>query len=237
MQEKNTIEQLKSILAEREKRVKQLEDELSCLKENTTQYNTLNNQQYFINNDNIDSEFIRGRPPSSSLSNNNTFRGRSESANEKESTMISSSRQSLRSAKSTNPKNITNSLNAKTIDQKKEINIDYKLENNELKTLNKASEIERVRLTDLLKTLQKRIEELNEKILDYENKLNEQKRRCVNLEKQIERTKMQETTKNSASKNLGFFILFKLLDWKRSICKRRFFIIQLTCIHRIKKAS
>ena len=204
MQEKNTIEQLKSILSEREKRVKQLEEELTNLKENTTQFNTVNNQnqQFFINNETIDSEFIRGRPPSSSLSNNNTFRGRSESANEKESTIISSSRQSLKSAaKSTNQKNVTNTLNAKAIEQKKEINIDYKLENNELKTLNKASEIERVRLTDLLKTLQKRIEELNEKVLDYENKLNEQKRRCVNLEKQIERSKIQETTKNSACKN------------------------------------
>ena len=193
-----------------------MEEELANLKENTTQFNTLNNQnqQYFISNDNIDSEFIRGRPPSSSLSNNNTFRGRSESANEKESTLISSSRQSLRSAKSTNQKNNINSLNAKAIEQKKEINIDYKLEINELKTLNKASEIERVRLTDLLKTLQKRIEELNEKILDYENKLNEQKRRCINLEKQIERSKMQENTKNSACKKIFLFFSNNLISVK-----------------------
>ena len=166
MQEKNTIEQLKSIVTEKEKRVKHLEEELNSLKENVTLYNTTSNQntQYFLNgnaNDNSESEFMRARPPSSSASTNNTFRGRSDSANE---TLASSSRQSLRSAKPQNQK--TNSLNAKVIEQKKEINTDFKLENNELKTLNKASEIERVRLTDLLKTLQKRIEDLNEKLMD-----------------------------------------------------------------------
>ena len=212
MQEKNTIEQLKSILAEREKRVKQLEEELSRLKENVTQSNTVNNQnpQFYLNSENSESEFLRARPPSSSMSNTtaNTLQQRPDSAYEREATLNMSSRQSLRSAaKPSNHKN-SNALNAKAIEQKKDQHIDYKLENNELKTLNKASEIERVRLTDLLKTLQKRIEELNEKAMDYENKLNEQKRRCVNLEKQLERAKIQESSKNSASKNKFIILVY-----------------------------
>jgi uncharacterized protein YlxW (UPF0749 family) len=72
-----------------------------------------------------------------------------------------------------------------------------KLENNELKTLNKTSEIERMRLMELVKSLQKRIEELNEKAMDNENKLNELRRKSVNLEKQIEKSKLQESKNTS----------------------------------------
>lgn len=91
-------------------------------------------------------------------------------------------------------------VNAKNIvDQKKDRQVDLKLEISELKTLYKTSEIERVRLMELAKTQQKRIEELNEKKLEIENRLNEERRRCVNLEKQIEKQKLQE--KNSGKEN------------------------------------
>ena len=91
----------------------------------------------------------------------------------------------------------TNSLlNAKTIDQKKVVDrcssIDAQLENCELKTLYKTSEIERLRLLELVKSLQKRIEELNDKKLEAENRLNEERRRSANLEKQIEKLKIQD---------------------------------------------
>lgn len=87
----------------------------------------------------------------------------------------------------------TNSLlNAKTIDQKKDRSVDLKLENCELKTLYKTSEIERLRLLELVKSLQKRIEELNDKSLENENRLNEERRRCANFEKQIEKLKIQD---------------------------------------------
>jgi hypothetical protein len=54
-------------------------------------------------------------------------------------------------------------------------------------------------LVELVKTLQKRIEEMNEKTMENENKLNEQRRRNANLEKQIEKTKIQDS--KSGSKN------------------------------------
>lgn len=99
-------------------------------------------------------------------------------------------------------------LNAKLIDQQKENNknlTEYKLEISELTTLHKTSEIERVRLLELVKTLQKRIEDLNDKAMDNENKLNEQRRRCANYEKQIEKNKITD------SKSQGeYLILFKL---------------------------
>ncbi len=106
----------------------------------------------------------------------------------------------MRSAKTTQrPSSSSGGLNAKLIEQRKEKSTDYKVENSELRTLYNASEIERVRLMELVKTLQKRIEEMNEKSIENENKLNEQRRRCATLEKQNERLKLSETKSNSGS--------------------------------------
>ena len=80
----------------------------------------------------------------------------------------------------------------KFIEQKRELSKDFKLETNELKTLHKTSEIERIRLLDLVKSLQKRIEDLNEKTMESENRLNEQRRRNANLEKQLEKSKISD---------------------------------------------
>lgn len=99
------------------------------------------------------------------------------------------------------PSSTSSLVNAKAVvEQKKENQIDLKLENSELKTLYKSSEIERVRLLELVKSQQKRIEELNEKTLETENRLNEERRRSANLEKQIERIKLIDTNKNSYCK-------------------------------------
>jgi hypothetical protein len=207
MQEKNTVEQYKTIVAEREKRVKQLEQELATLKENLNNQQLLNlnnTPQFFIHNQenensfSNESEFVRPRPQS------NSNRTRSDSVNERE--VASASRNSMRNAKS-RPASSTIANAAKIIENKKEVSIDFKLENNELKTLNKASEIERLRLTELVKTLQKRIEDLNDKSMDSENKLNEQRRRCANLEKQLEKSKLQDS-KNSASNYIYFYSKF-----------------------------
>ena len=212
MQEKNTVEQYKAIVAEREKRVKQLEQELASLKENMNNQQLIqmnNTPQFFINNQenensfSNENEFVRGRPQSTLVQNTNSNRTRSDSINEREA--ASASRSSMRNPKS-RPASSTIASATKIIENKKEVNIDYKLENNELKTLNKASEIERLRLTELVKTLQKRIEDLNEKSMDNENKLNEQRRRCANLEKQLEKSKLQDS-KNSASNYLKMLVI------------------------------
>ncbi len=111
-------------------------------------------------------------------------------------------RNSSKNIKSTQrPSSVTN-LNAKLIEQKKENLQSLKLENNELKTLNKTSEIERMRLMELVKTLQKRIEELNEKSMENENKLNEIRRRSAVLEKQLEKSKIQDSKNPSIYKTI-----------------------------------
>ena len=58
--------------------------------------------------------------------------------------------------------------------------------------MHKTSEIERIRLLDLVKSLQKRIEDLNEKSMESENRLNEQLRRNANLEKQLEKSRIPD---------------------------------------------
>jgi uncharacterized protein YlxW (UPF0749 family) len=61
-----------------------------------------------------------------------------------------------------------------------------------------------MRLLDLVKTLQKRVEELNDKALDHENKLNEQRRRSATLEKQLEKNKLHDPKTASNSNLAGF---------------------------------
>jgi hypothetical protein len=218
MQEKNTIEQLKLIVNERERRVKQLEEEVKRLRETNNNSNQqINSERFFLAgqppevtmvinkpNDVNDSEFLKSRPVSSSRKAAGSSLSRADSVNllERE---ISSSRHAIRSGKPQSGGNQrpASSLNAKAIEQKKEASVDFKLENCELKTLYKTSEIERLRLLELVKSLQKRIEDFNERSLENENKLNEERRRSVNLEKQMEKLKLADNNNNKAGNSGG----------------------------------
>jgi hypothetical protein len=186
MQEKNTIEQMKQVIAEKENKIKQLEADLAKLKDLS------------INNNDSIHEFQTLKSPIHQQQRQVSFVN-----NEPLDKEMHPSRHSIRSANGTKisrPNSAaSNTLNAKLIDDKKDKNIDYKLEYSELKTLYKTSEIERLRLMDLVKTLQKRLDEHNEKVIENENKLNEQRRRCANLEKQIEKLKLNQS--GSTNKN------------------------------------
>ena len=91
-------------------------------------------------------------------------------------------------------------LNAHDIEMRKEQSVDMKLENKELKILSKSSEVERLRLMELVKTLQKRVEELVEKNITSDNQYNEMRRRCANLEKQLEKSKLGDSSKTSSKR-------------------------------------
>ena len=95
----------------------------------------------------------------------------------------------------------SNGLNAHDIETRKEQSVDMKLENKELKILNKSSEVERLRLMELVKTLQKRVEELVDKTVTSDNQFNEMRRRCANLEKQLEKSKLGDSTKSASKYN------------------------------------
>ena len=98
------------------------------------------------------------------------------------------------------PKSSNGGLNAHDIEMRKEQSVDMKLENKELKILNKSTEVERLRLMELVKTLQKRVEELVEKNITSDNQYNEARRRCANLEKQLEKSKLGDSSGKATSK-------------------------------------
>lgn len=179
MQEKNTIEQLKSIIADRDKKIKHLEQDLKNGSENKVKFKIEPlSQQLSVNDDSL----VQSRPPSSYQA--------------EKKRPPSSANQFVR----TDSFSSKDALNMKTIEQRKGQNIDFKLENSELKTLQKSSEVERLRLVELVKTLQKRIDEYNEKNLEIENKYNEQRRKLANAEKQIERLKLTDAKSGNSGK-------------------------------------
>ena len=239
MQDKNMIDQLKAILSEREKRVKQLEDEIQLAQfreqsshqlkfilhggssnngQNTSNQNSHQNNILGILNDenerlgsslsnrtNSRNDFASTRLASASAhvlvnnnNNNNSSNSRLTSARE-----IAATRQALKGTKINSRPNSANGVNSQN-SYKKEYE-ELKQQYHELVTLNKSSEIERTRLLELVKTLQKRLESFSEKFVDNENKFNEQRRRCVTLEKQLEKSKL-DTTGSSKKK---IFVVFK----------------------------
>lgn len=60
----------------------------------------------------------------------------------------------------------------------------------EHKALCQAAEVERDRLLELVTVLQKRVEEGSDKVLEAEKRLQEERRRCVILEQQLEKLQM-----------------------------------------------
>ncbi|XP_054673449.1 coiled-coil domain-containing protein 13 isoform X3 [Grus americana] len=70
----------------------------------------------------------------------------------------------------------------------------------EHKALCQAAEVERDRLLELVTVLQKRVEEGSNKVLEAEKKLQEERRRCVILEQQLEKLQMEPGRNTSAQK-------------------------------------
>ncbi|KAM8967181.1 coiled-coil domain-containing protein 13 [Pelodytes ibericus] len=72
----------------------------------------------------------------------------------------------------------------------------------EYRALCQAAEVERDRLMELVSVLQRRVEESSEKSLLAEKKLQEERRRSVHLEQQLEKIKM-DTSKNTVTQKLS----------------------------------
>ncbi|KAM7123823.1 coiled-coil domain-containing protein 13 isoform 3-T6 [Ciconia maguari] len=70
----------------------------------------------------------------------------------------------------------------------------------EHKALCQAAEVERDRLLELVTVLQKRVEEGSDKVLEAEKRLQEERRRCVILEQQLEKLHMDPGRNTSAQK-------------------------------------
>ncbi|XP_072710952.1 coiled-coil domain-containing protein 13 isoform X3 [Ciconia boyciana] len=70
----------------------------------------------------------------------------------------------------------------------------------EHKALCQAAEVERDRLLELVTVLRKRVEEGSDKVLEAEKRLQEERRRCVILEQQLEKLHMDPGRNTSAQK-------------------------------------
>ncbi len=74
----------------------------------------------------------------------------------------------------------------------------------DLKCINAALETERNRLVEFIKTLQKRLENTNTQLIEQENKLTEQRKMNVRLEKDMEKAKFDL---NNVKNRTGSFLL------------------------------
>ncbi|KAM4027509.1 coiled-coil domain-containing protein 13 isoform 2-T3 [Anomaloglossus baeobatrachus] len=72
----------------------------------------------------------------------------------------------------------------------------------EFRALCQAAEVERDRLVEFVSVLQRRVEESNKKVLEAEKKLQEERKRSVLLEQQMEKMKM-EAGKNGSTQKLS----------------------------------
>ncbi|XP_077124110.1 coiled-coil domain-containing protein 13 isoform X2 [Ranitomeya variabilis] len=70
----------------------------------------------------------------------------------------------------------------------------------EFRALCQAAEVERDRLVEFVSVLQRRVEESNTKVLEAEKKLQEERKRCVLLEQQLEKMKMEAGRNGSTQK-------------------------------------
>ncbi|XP_073485534.1 coiled-coil domain-containing protein 13 isoform X1 [Aquarana catesbeiana] len=79
---------------------------------------------------------------------------------------------------------------------------ELRTQNAEYRALCQAAEVERDRLMELVSVLQRRTEESNMKVLEAEKKLQEERRRCVHVEQQLEKMKM-DAAKNGATQKMS----------------------------------
>ncbi|CAF3055606.1 unnamed protein product [Rotaria sp. Silwood2] len=83
-------------------------------------------------------------------------------------------------------------------------NVKRSSEDKDLKCINAALEIERNRLVEFIQTLQKRLDNANTQLVEQENKLIEQRKMNVRLEKDMEKVKLDlNNVKNRTVKGRG----------------------------------
>jgi excinuclease UvrABC helicase subunit UvrB len=84
--------------------------------------------------------------------------------------------------------------------------MEFLKDDKDLKCINAALELERNRLVEFIQTLQKRLDNTNAQLVEQENKLIEQRKLNVRLEKDMEKIKLDlNNVKNRTGNN--FFLI------------------------------
>ncbi|XP_068790202.1 coiled-coil domain-containing protein 13 isoform X4 [Struthio camelus] len=189
------IEQLKQMVAEREAKVKELEEEIGQL--------TLQNKSAHQG----DSSGAADIPPferseDTSFTLLRTLASGSDQVGRTESVRtVSAMGHMLIESAATKPSLSCNNITPGRLTETDSLDLKVlQTQSTEHKALCQAAEVERDRLLELVTVLQKRVEESSDKVLEVEKKLQEERRRCVILEQQIEKLKMDPGKNTGAQK-------------------------------------
>ncbi|XP_064906328.1 coiled-coil domain-containing protein 13 [Columba livia] len=186
------IEQLRQMVAEREAKVKELEEEIRQLQKKSAHQEDSSGAADTPSEHSEDPGFTLLKPLASG---SNQF-GRIGSAR-----TVSKMGHMLVESAATKPSLLSNNISPGRLAGAD--SPDWKALQTQIvehKALCQAAQVERDRLLELVAVLQKRVDEGNEKVLEAEKRLQEERRRCVVLEQQLEKLQMDPGRNTSAQK-------------------------------------
>ncbi|EMP39803.1 Coiled-coil domain-containing protein 13 [Chelonia mydas] len=178
------IGQLQQMVAEREAKIKELEEEMGLLtlqhqKKETTEEGSSDVADTPSSEHLEDQSFTLIKPPASA----GDHVGRIGTVSKMGHTLVESA--------ATKPSPPSNSVASGRIADTESSDLKVlQTQITEYKALCHAAEVERDRLTELVTVLQKRVVESSDKVLEAEKKLQEERRRSVILEQRLEKMKM-----------------------------------------------
>ncbi|XP_065687300.1 coiled-coil domain-containing protein 13 [Patagioenas fasciata] len=186
------IEQLRQMVAEREAKVKELEEEIGQLQKKSAHQEDSSGAADTPSEHPEDPGFTLLKPLASG---SNQF-GRIGSAR-----TVSKMGHMLVESAATKPSLLSNNISPGRLASAD--SPDWKALQTQIvehKALCQAAQVERDRLLELVAVLQKRVDEGNEKVLEAEKRLQEERRRCVILEQHLEKLQMDPGRNTSAPK-------------------------------------
>ncbi|KAI8767448.1 coiled-coil domain-containing protein 13 [Biomphalaria glabrata] len=167
-QDSNIVEQLKTIAAQKESQVKMLEMELQHLRMAHAQQHSITNGDHQLS-ENISTAIIESRPSTGIRLKDAT------------QTVLTSARTGSRDSTRT-VSALGGQINAQ-ISLEELAALRYQCQEYEI--MSRAVEVEKDKMTELVKVLQERLSEETQKLTDAQNELQAQKRLTVDLEKKI----------------------------------------------------
>ncbi|XP_076093480.1 coiled-coil domain-containing protein 13-like [Mytilus galloprovincialis] len=185
----NIVQQLKIIVAEKETKVHALEDEIKQLKLNHLQKAQMENANMLFqpsnrpqsSNDNVELEFR--------LSSVTPTESRMSDRPPTVNSMLDSARSQSRKSLVREPSFSVNNLDKRAVNE-----LTYQCQ--EYKTLMQVADVEREKLSELVQILQKRSDESTQKVADVQNELINQRKKNALLEKQIGKSKIEQSSKS-----------------------------------------
>ncbi|KAM9025773.1 coiled-coil domain-containing protein 13 isoform 1-T2 [Ara ararauna] len=190
------IEQLGQVVAEREAMVKELEEEIGQL--------TLQLKSAYEG----DSSGAAEPPPSESSEDSGSTllkpmaSGSSQVGRTGSARTVSKMGHTLVESAATKPFHLSNNVTPGRLAGTNSLDLKVlQTQITEHKALCQAAEVERDRLLELVTVLQKRVEESSNKILAAEKSVQEERRRCVILEQQLEKLQMDAGSDTSEQKS------------------------------------